>query len=491
LRALGLIFFSAFYSLLDQIQGLIGPQGILPAQEFLKLLTLHFDARRYWLAPTLLWFGSGSAALNVLCWAGLAASVLLTLNIAPRMMAATCTAATLSFVAAARDFSSYQSDGMLLAAGFLCLFFAPSGFRPGLGEHDPPSRASLFLLQWLWFCIYFESGLAKLLSGDPTWRNLTAMDAYYQNGPLPTWIGWYVQHGPHWFHAGAALLALLVELVVVWALFLPRRFRLACFLFLLPFQVSIILTANYTFLNYLVLALSVLLLDDGHLEQWMRFFRKHAPSWKGEETKGAKASKVRLWIHGIFLGWNFLVTCILLVWMIFPQAPLPVWPVMALEPFRIANHYALFAVMTPSRYEIEFEGTRDGKNWRTYLFRHKPQDLREPPRIYAPYQPRFDWNLWFASLARWREAPFVLRVGERLIQGSPSVAALFRNNPFPEGPPLKVRTLLWQYWFTDLETKRREGLWWRREPLGSYAPTVILAQDGKVVFEKPSDLANP
>ncbi len=64
----------------------------------------------------------------------------------------------------------------------------------------PPSRASLFLLQWEWFRIYFESGLVKLLSGDTEWRHLTAMDEYYQNGPLPTWVGWYIQHLPHWFH---------------------------------------------------------------------------------------------------------------------------------------------------------------------------------------------------------------------------------------------------------------------------------------------------
>jgi hypothetical protein len=67
-----------------------------------------------------------------------------------------------------------------------------------------PSRASWFLLQWEWFRIYFESGMVKLASGDPQWRNLTAMDEYYQNGPLPTWIGWYVRAFPHWFHAAGS-----------------------------------------------------------------------------------------------------------------------------------------------------------------------------------------------------------------------------------------------------------------------------------------------
>ncbi len=55
------------------------------------------------------------------------------LNLWPRAAIAVCLAAFLSFISAAQDFSSYQSDGMLLEAGFLSLFFAPRGLRPGLG----------------------------------------------------------------------------------------------------------------------------------------------------------------------------------------------------------------------------------------------------------------------------------------------------------------------------------------------------------------------
>ena len=136
---------------------------------------------------------------------------------------------------------------------------------PGLGAAFSPSRASLFLLQWEWFRIYFESGIVKLVSGDRQWRTLTAMDEYYQNGPLPTWIGWYVEHLPHWFHAASAAGTLVLELVIVWMLFLPRRARILCFFIVTPWQIGVILTANYTFLNYLVLSLGFLLLDDKFL----------------------------------------------------------------------------------------------------------------------------------------------------------------------------------------------------------------------------------
>ena len=202
LRALGGIYFSAFFSLIFQIRGLIGPNGILPSGSYLHAVAQQLDSwQRLWYAPTLLWWSSSSATLNALCWAGMVASLLLLLNLWPRGMLAICFVCFLSFVSAAQDFSSYQSDGMLLEAGFIALFFAPPGLRPGMGGDHPPSRASLFLLQWEWFRIYFESGAVKLLSGDPQWRHFTAMDEYYQNGPLPTWIGWYVEHLPHWFHA--------------------------------------------------------------------------------------------------------------------------------------------------------------------------------------------------------------------------------------------------------------------------------------------------
>src|SRR5205823_13039930 len=134
-----------------------------------------------WYAPTLLWFNASDRALDLLVWTGLIASVAIIINIAPRISIAIAGICFLSFIGAAQEFSSYQSDGMLLEAGFLSFFFAPRGFRPGLGASDPPSRFSLFMLRWEWFRIYFESGLVEILSGDPTWRNFTAMDDNYQN----------------------------------------------------------------------------------------------------------------------------------------------------------------------------------------------------------------------------------------------------------------------------------------------------------------------
>src|ERR1700742_238843 len=201
LRALGLIYLSAFFALIFQVRGLIGTQGILPASGYLQSIA-GVGALRFWYAPTLLWLNSSDPMLMALCWTGLIASLGLFVNVWPRAMLILCFACFLSFVSAAQDFSGYQSDGMLLEAGFLSLFLAPRGFRPSWGEKQPPVRAVLFLLLWEWFRIYFESGVVKLESGDPTWRNLTAMYEYYHDLILPTWQRWYLQHLPHWFQKG-------------------------------------------------------------------------------------------------------------------------------------------------------------------------------------------------------------------------------------------------------------------------------------------------
>src|SRR5438270_11946719 len=494
LRALGLIYFSAFYSLLFQVKGLIGPQGILPAGEYLAEAAKYYSgAQRFWQVPTLFWLGSSNHALMLVCWLGMIASLAVILNLWPRGSLAVCLVCFLSFVAALQDFSSYQSDGMLLEAGFISFFFAPAGLRPGLGERHTPSRLSLFLLQWEWFRIYFESGVVKLTSGDYSWRHLTAMDDYYQNGPLPTWIGWYVQQFPHKFHAATAFMTLLAELGLVWMLFLPRRFRIICFLIVTPFQIGIILTANYTFLNYLVLVLGFLLLDDG-------FVRRVLPQrWKNWGTRVSKESsdtpaspsRSAAWLRpvwrtvaGIYLGWIFYATTALLFAMIPYAPPLPLGPARALDPFRIANQYGLFANMTHERYEIEFQGSTDGRNWTTYPFRYKPQDIQKAPGVYAPYQPRFEWDLWFASLGNWRNYPWVVQTEARLLSNEPDVLALFAGNPFSSAPPQKVRAVIWQYWFTDLATKRKEGTWWRRKVMGDYAPMVERTPDGKIVMSQ-------
>jgi hypothetical protein len=259
-------------------------------------------------------------------------------------------------------------------------------------------------------------------------------------------------------------------------------------------QIGIILSANYTFLNYLVLLLGILLLDDQFVLAYLPSFLKKSflatkeanPLAQQQEERawrkklGTQISALRLAVTAVMLSWIFYVTFAELVWM-FKPLPLPTTPVSALEPFRIANRYGLFAVMTRGRYEIEFQGSDDGQTWLVYPFRFKPQDPSKAPGIYAPYQPRFDWNLWFASLGSWRQEPIVVRTEQNLLRGDADVLSLFAANPFPHAPPKQVRAVIWQYWFTTPAEKSSQGLWWRRQLLGLYAPILEREADGKIV----------
>ena len=493
LRALALIYFSAFYSLLFQIRGLIGPDGIEPASHFMQAVAQYYGATRYWHAPSLFWISSSSPTLMAVTWIGIAASILALLNIWPRLSLFACWVCFLSFVSVAGDFSSYQSDGMLLEAGFIALFFAPAGLWPGLARNRPPSRVSLWLLRWEWFRIYFESGLVKELSGDRQWRNLTAMDHYYQNSPLPTWIGYYVQHLPHWFQAASVVGTLVMELVLAFMLFFPRRVRLICFFIVTPWEIGVILTGNYAFLNYIVLALGFLLLDDVYLERFVpaRWRRSKPRQYTFADPAREHAARSALHTAGVVLSgflllWIGYATTAELVDMAGTRI-LPLKPAELLGPFRVANQYGLFAVMTRGRYEIEFQGSNDGQNWQPYLFTHKPQLLNQAPGIYAPYQPRFDWNLWFASLGDWQQNDMVPITEEKLLLNDRAVIGLFRSDPFNGTPPRYVRAVLWQYWFTSLDEKRSSGNWWRRRLLGLYAPAIERFPDGQFEIAAPPD----
>ncbi|QMV18813.1 lipase maturation factor family protein [Granulicella sp. 5B5] len=535
LRALGLIYFSAFFALVFQVKGLIGSQGILPAAQYFARLH-QLGPIRLWYAPSLLWLHPSDAMLTGLIWTGLIASLLVVANILPRTALLVCWLCFLSFVTTAQDFSMYQSDGMLLEAGFLALFVAPNGLFPGWARRSLASRAALFLLLWEWFRIYFESGVVKLTSGDPTWRNLTAMYEYYQNGPLPTWIGWYLQHLPHWFQRGTAGVTLFMELILIWMAFIPRRgWRLACFLIVTAWQIGVIATANYAFLNYLVLILAILLLDDATLLRFVpQRFRSglnspastptvtilpaaeeapakdvssrpearsaaaerpaFAPATEPESngpSLGRHLSAIRLAITTVLLTWIAYVTFAGLIATLWSASPLPQSPTAALEPFRIANDYGLFATMTPHRYEIEFQGSNDGQTWTPYPFLYKPQDVHACPRIYAPYQPRFDWNLWFASLQPWQQSPIVPLTELRLLDNDPTVLTLFAGNPFAGHPPRYIRAVLWQYWFSTPEQKRTQHIWWTRQYLGTFAPTLTKNPTGGYISVADANLDGP
>ncbi len=481
LKLIGLIYLIAFWSLGTQILGLAGYNGILPAKGFLEMIYQRLGPERYFFLPTLYWLNSSDFFLQFLCHAGACLSFLLVLGIAPVPILFVLWIFYLSLTVICGDFLSFQWDALLLETGFLAIFFAPLGIWPRSNQ-TPPSKNSLWLLRWLLFRLMFASGVVKLSSGDPTWRNLLALNYHYQTQPLPTWIGWYAHQLPAWFQKMSVLGMFFIELVVPFLIFAPRRLRyFACAAFL-TLQLLIFGTGNYCFFNLLAMSLCVLLLDDEVWPAGMRKFLRIANGKKDTLPKGNLAwiRQPRSWPKWIaypITGLILLLSATHLPYMFRVRVRWPE-PIATLQkvlaPFRIVSSYGLFAVMTQERLEIIVEGSNDGTRWLPYEFKYKPGDVKNRPRFVEPHQPRLDWQMWFAALSSYRENPWFLNFCVRLLQGSPEVLALLKDNPFPNTPPLYVRAIAYDYHFTDIPTHRDTHNWWQRQLKGLYCPAISL-----------------
>jgi predicted DCC family thiol-disulfide oxidoreductase YuxK len=464
LRLLGLCYLAAFLSLWTQIDGLIGANGVLPLGPFLEWVRSQTGASRYWLVPTLSWLSPGDAFLHVQCALGTAAAVALIAGLAPAWSAAAAWALYLSLSVAGQTFLEFQWDILLTETGLLAVFLAaPSRLRVGSGLSTP--RLARFLLVWLLFRLMLSSGVVKLGSGDPTWHALTALRVYYETQPIPPWTAWFMHQLPPSFQTASCLFLFFVELLVPFLFFAPRRLRHFAAAMTILLQLVIAATGNYAFFNLLTIALAVLLIDDTAFPKRWRAAAGATPV-TGGWPRWALVPFAAVWLAASAVPFAVSVGL---------RGALP-GPLVAIyrlvSPFRSANGYGLFAVMTTERPEIVLEGSEDGEAWKAYEFRWKPGDPLRRPRFVAPHQPRLDWQMWFAALGDYRANPWLVSAMARLQEGSPEVLRLLASDPFPGRPPRYVRAVLYDYDFTDAEERRRTGAWWKRELRGLYAPVI-------------------
>jgi hypothetical protein len=365
----------------------------------------------------------------------------------------------LSLVNGGQDFMSFQWDFLLLECGFLAIFL-PWG-----------STIIVWLYRWLVFRFMFLGGVVKLVSGDKSWDNLTALGYHFETQPLATPLSWYVHHLPESVLMTGTGMTLITELLLAFLIFTPRRFRhIAAWCFII-FETCILLTGNYNFFNLLTIFMCLFLFDDAAIKRLVPDRRLAMISNHKYPTAGVFASSCALLMActSIYMGATQITRIVGGVRDIQYSATYRI-----LAPFGIVNSYGPFAVMTRVRNEIVIEGSADQIIWQEYQFKYKPGDLDKCPGWVAPHQPRIDWQMWFAALNKPEHERWLFNLMIRLLQNSEPVTAIFKHNPFPDDPPASVRARFYEYAFTSVEERKETGRCWNRSLVGEYYPPISI-----------------
>jgi hypothetical protein len=472
LRLLALVHLIAFLSFWVQLDGLVGPRGLLPAASYFNAVREQLGTAAYTQLPTLCWAFGAETFLHVLCGAGVALAGLLFAGVAPAPCLVLLWAAYLSLNYAGQMFFHFQWDTLLLETSLLAIFFAPWSLLPLWRPYEPPRIARL-LLWWLLFRLMFLAGVVKLASGDPAWRDLSALAFHYETQPLPTPVAWFAHQLPAWWHRASCAGMFVMELVVPFFIFSTRPLRHNAALLLIAFMVAVALTGNYTFFNLLAIVLCIACLDDAW---WHAVLPRRVAPVDGIIRNVSVTPQWQRFAVLPFAAFAFVFTLAQAMVSFTPDSSLTGLRRIAarIDPFRSLNTYGLFAVMTNPRLELIFEGSDNRVEWRPYEFKHKPGALKRKPTWVAPHQPRLDWQLWFAALGSPAHNRWVMSLCEQLLRGNPAVLSLLAENPFPEKPPQYIRVVRYEYHFTDAAARAATGQWWRRTPMDFYVQPASL-----------------
>ncbi|MSR84461.1 MAG: lipase maturation factor family protein [Candidatus Latescibacteria bacterium] len=463
LRGLGLIYTLAFLILTQQFIPLVGEGGILPVNLFLEQVAQEYGpGLPSWLKlPTLMWLDCSDTFMLGLVWLGLGLSLLLLCGVANVPLLLSLWAIYLSCCHVGQLFYSFGWEILLLETGFLAVFLCPL-WRTQV----PPAKALVWLFRWVLFRLMLGAGLIKL-RGDPCWWDLSCLIFHYQTQPLPNPLSWYFHQLPVWFHQGSVLFNHLAELVVPWFFFGPRRLRHAAGLLTIVFQISLILSGNLSWLNYLSIVLCVACFDDAALALFLLPIQGRARSWMPAPCQIKEEGRLR---RALLNGLVILILYLSIGPVLNLLSPRQAMNA-SFDPLHLVNTYGAFGSVGQHRPEIILEGTvdsviTDSTRWLPYEFRGKPGDPQRRPPLVSPYHYKLDWQLWFAAMSDYRRQPWLVHYVYLLLTGDQGALSLLGNNPFAAQPPHFIRAELYEYRFAP---PGQPG-WWEREYLGPYLP---------------------
>jgi hypothetical protein len=476
LRLLALIYAVAFLAAIRQIVPLIGANGLLPVGMFLDHVAEVLGSRGAGFArlPSLFWFIHTDAALLTVAWIGFALSCVVLSGFANAPLLTALWFIYMSIVHVGQEWYGYGWEIQLLETGFLAIFLCPMLDPRPFPKRAPPAPI-IGLCRWLSFRIMLGAGLIKI-RGDVVWRDATALYYHFETQPLP---------GPlsRWFHflPRACLKAgvwfnWLAELVAPWFLFWPRHARHIAGVVVVLFQITLILSGNLSFLNWLTILPALACFDDGF---WSKILPRTLVRRAEAAAACAQPSKPML-----VAAW--VVTAVVAILSIQPAlnmiSPRQIMNT-SFDPLDIVNTYGAFGSVGRERLNVVFEGTmdanpRDDADWVPYPYKGLPVALDKRPPQVAPYQLRLDWQMWFASMSSVEGYPWTLNLVWKLLHNDPGAVGLFAANPFPDKPPRYIRAIRYRYAFARSDSTG--GRWWNRERVNAWLPP-LSADDPRLI----------
>ncbi|HVZ96970.1 MAG TPA: lipase maturation factor family protein [Chitinophagaceae bacterium] len=479
LRLLGIIYAVAFLVLINEVIPLIGQDGLTPANIYLKEVAHALGSVRagFLRLPSLFWFFHSDASLLAGAWIGFIISCVVAAGYANSILLTILWLLYLSFIHIGQEWYGYGWEIQLTETGFLAIFLCPLfDMRPF--PKRPVPFPIIVLFRWLIFRIMLGSALIKL-RWDVVWKNGTALFYHFESQPIP---------GPlsRWFHFLPRILLkmgvwfnFLAELIAPWFVFWPRILRTVAGVIIVAFQLTIILSGNLSFLNWLTIIPALACFDDNFWQKILPEFLVKKAAYAASNAMPSRPMKTTAWV----------VTAMVALLSIQPAFNLlSSGQIMntSYDPLELVNTYGAFGTVGRERLNVVFEGTDDSNPdsavWKEYIYRGLPvRPDKRPPQI-APYQLHLDWQMWFASMESPDEYPWTFNLEWKLLHNDPNALSLFANNPFPNAPPKYVRAVLYVYSFAQPDNPK--GLWWNRERKGLWLPPVSANDSGFVMYLK-------
>jgi len=462
-RGMAAIYVVAYIAVLHQFKPLLGEHGLLP-------VPAHLRESRFKGAPSIFFWRYSDRIVDGVGWVGLLLAVGALAGVTemgPVWISVAVWlvlwALYLSIVNVGQRFFSFGWESMVVEAGFFTAFLGP--------RHIQPSVIPILMLRWMLFRTEMGAGLIKLRH-DSCWRNLTCLYYHYETQPLPNPLSWYFHRIPKPVHRFSAVFSHFVQVVVPFALFAPQPIASIAAGFTILHQLLLIVSGNYSWLNWLTVVLGFSGLSDGALALPL-----NEPALANRPLE----FDLLLYLIAALTLWLSIKPALNLI----SRNQLMNY---SYNPFHLVNAYGAFGRVTKERYEIVIEGTSDrvvtaSTVWKEYGFKAKPGEVKRMPPQIAPYHLRLDWLVWFLPFSvtvtgdgirvRGYDMWFA-RFIKRLLSNDAVILKLMGKNPFPGEAPAAIRALFYQYRYTDPQQRRDTGAWWTRRLVGVYLEPVSL-----------------